>query len=66
MKLGLKDRIKMGWESIWRRDEWWEEMHGGGNPAPQRRLACLEFHVWGGEYGKCNPSIWVSPFMEDP
>lgn len=34
MKLGLKDRIKMGWESIWRRDEWWEEMHGGGNPAP--------------------------------
>lgn len=46
--LGLKKGIKTA-QGHWRKEEWWGERHGGGDPAPERRLTCLECKVWEGE-----------------
>lgn len=65
-KLGLKDRIKMGQESIgggWSGGKKGMEVEipiqRGGWPAQSSK--CGERND-----RKCNPSVWESPFMQDP
>lgn len=55
---GLEGWDKNRAQRHWRKEEWWEERHGGGNSAPERRLTCLECKVWEGEWWEIQSSSW--------
>ena len=43
-----------------------EERHGGGNPSPEKRLACLNVKCGKGSDEKCSPAVEVTPIHGRP